>query len=238
MVLGMANTRQSMCVSSLAVHGLVLASRHAGFRRQVESFAILAADGQPVRWLMNCVCGFTLPERVCGTDLMDRVCAACASQGIGIYLYGSTAHVSARLHAKLCERYPALRIMGCEPSLFRPLSTEEDAVLVDRINASGAGVLFIGLGCPLQEQFAFVHRDRINAVAICCGAAFDFHAGEKGRAPRWMQDCGLEWLHRLLHEPRRLGMRYATTNAWFVWLVLRYHWRGILTGLRRRTRAG
>lgn len=220
-IIASARGRRRSEGSSLAVHGLVLAARDWKFRAKVEKFDILVPDGQPVRWLMNRT--FSLrQERVCGTDLMDRVCAACASQSVGVYLYGSTERVNLALRQALSSRYPSLIILGYEPSMFRPLSAEEDDALVDRVNSSGAGVLFVGLGCPLQEEFVHFHRSRVLPVQLCVGAAFDFVAGEKRRAPLWMQKTSLEWLHRLVQEPRRLAKRYGTTNAWFIWLTVRY----------------
>ncbi len=214
-----AKTRQPITVSSLAVHGLVLAARDSAYRAKVEQFDVLAADGHPVRWLMNRVSAPDLSARVSGTDLMERACGACAESGVGVYLYGSTERVNRSLARKLQERYPLLNVGGAEPSVFRPLTAREESELVARINSSGAGVLFVGLGCPLQEEFAHALKDRICLVQVCVGAAFDFLAGEKVRAPQWMQNRGLEWLHRLAAEPRRLWKRYLTTNITFLWLV-------------------
>src|ERR671935_252957 len=116
---------------------------------------------------------------------------------------GGSAAVAERLRANLLELCPKLRIAGCEAPPFRPLTPEEDRALVERINRSGAGLVFIGLGCPKQDLFAYEHRDSIRAVQVCVGAAFDFHAGVKPMAPVWMQRRGLEWLYRLVPGPRR-----------------------------------
>jgi len=116
----------------------------------------------------------------------------------------------------LITRFPNLKIVGYEPSVFRQLTKEEDEDLVKRVNKSGAGIIFIGLGCPLQEKFAFEHKNKINAVQICNGAAFDFLSGEKKMAPKWMQRCSLEWFFRLLNEPKRLYKRYLITNTIFL----------------------
>jgi exopolysaccharide biosynthesis WecB/TagA/CpsF family protein len=212
-----------MCVSSLAVHGLVCAARNPSFRAVVNAFDLLGADGHPVRWLLNLTSKNGLSERVCGTDLMALLCDRCATNGVGIYLYGSTHLVVEDLAGRLEERYPALVICGAEPSTFRDLdlSAEDDAALIERINSSGAGIVFLGLGCPLQECFAHAHRESIKPVQVCVGAAFDFLSGNKTRAPKWMQRHWLEWLYRLLQEPRRLGLRYLETNTLFVWLTLR-----------------
>ena len=107
-------------------------------------------------------------------------------------------------------------MVGAESPPFRALSPEEDSDVVRRINDSGAMIVFVGLGCPNQDHFAYEHGDRIHAVQVCVGAAFDFHAGVKKMAPRWMQRRGLEWLFRLGQEPARLWRRYAVTNSVFM----------------------
>lgn len=218
-----ATQRKALTVSSLAVHGLVTATRDADYCSQVETINVVAPDGHPVRWLMNRLYGLGLSDRVCGTDLMDMLCHECAAQGIGIYLYGSTVAVNTLLHRQLEARYPGLIISGAEPSVFRPLTDDEDNALVQRINGSGAGIVLLGLGCPLQEVFACAHRLSFQPVQVCVGAAFDFLSGNKRRAPRWMRSRGLEWLHRAIQEPRRLLWRYLSTNSGFVWLVLFHH---------------
>ena len=163
-----------------------------------------------------------MTDRVYGPETMLRVCERAAAEGLPIYLYGGASEDVLRdLEAKLLEKFPQLVIAGSEVPPFRPLTEEEDAAVVERINASGARFVFIGLGCPKQDHFAYEHRDLLQAVQLCVGAAFDFHAGRKKMAPRWMQKRGLEWLFRLGCEPRRLGMRYLTTNSVFIWKFLR-----------------
>jgi exopolysaccharide biosynthesis WecB/TagA/CpsF family protein len=112
--------------------------------------------------------------------------------------------------------FPNLRIAGWEPSAFRPLSKAEDDALVRRVNESGAGIIFLGLGCPLQEIFAYGHKGKFNATQICVGAAFDFHSGNKRMAPKWMQRYALEWFFRFSQEPRRLWRRYLISNTIFL----------------------
>jgi N-acetylglucosaminyldiphosphoundecaprenol N-acetyl-beta-D-mannosaminyltransferase len=220
-VLEKARQRRPGCVSSLAVHGVVTAALNPSFRAKVESFEILAPDGQPIRWWMNFRYHMAIRERVAGTDLMAALCHECSKQRVGIYLYGSTQAINDRLRERLLQQHSDLIVSGFEPSLFRPLSAAEDQALVARINRSAAGIVFLGLGCPLQEEFAYAHRDSILPVQVCVGAAFNFHAGDKTRAPHWMRHSGLEWLHRLMQEPRRLFKRYVHTNTLFVWLILR-----------------
>jgi N-acetylglucosaminyldiphosphoundecaprenol N-acetyl-beta-D-mannosaminyltransferase len=160
--------------------------------------------------------GFRDQRRVSGPDLMWALCERCAAEGLPIYCYGSSDQTLVLLAQRLQAAFPGLQV-AMESPPFRPLSVEEDAAAVDRINASGAGLVFVGLGCPKQERWMAEHRGRVHAVMLGVGAAFDFHAGTVARAPQWMQRTGLEWLHRLVSEPRRLWRRYLTTNSVFIW---------------------
>jgi exopolysaccharide biosynthesis WecB/TagA/CpsF family protein len=217
-VIEAAQQRQSAAVSFFAVHAVVTAGNDARLRDAVNRFAIIAPDGQPVRWALWLLHGIALPDRVYGPETTLRLCAAAARAGVSVYLYGSAnEEILAALQENLKAAYPNLKIAGAEVPPFRALAPEEDAALVERINASGAGIVLIGLGCPKQDWFAAAHVGRIQAVMACVGAAFDFHAGAKKMAPAWMQRCGLEWLYRLAQEPRRLGRRYVVTNTQFLW---------------------
>lgn len=214
-----AQHKHAGTVAHAAVHPVVSASRDPDFRLKLNQLDIVAPDGQPVRWALRWLHGVKLPDRVYGPEMMLRLCRRAAEAGVGIYLYGSSPAVIEKLRANLSRRFPALRILGSEAPPFRPLTAEEDKDVVERINGSGAGLAFIGLGSPLQETFAYEHRDTIKAVQLCVGAAFDFHAGSKKIAPKWMQRTGLEWLFRLVSEPRRLWRRYLYTNSLFLWLL-------------------
>jgi exopolysaccharide biosynthesis WecB/TagA/CpsF family protein len=215
-ILAAARARRASLVDHLSVHGLAEARRDPHFREALERFALVAPDGQPVRWALNLLFRAGLRERVYGPDLMARLCARAAEENIGVYLYGGSPEVLAELCKKLRTSHPDLHIMGAESPPYRPLTRSEDDAVVERIERSGAGLVFIGLGCPKQELFAAEHADRIHAVQLCVGAAFDFLAGAKPTAPRWMQDRGLEWLFRLASEPRRLWRRYFFANSIFL----------------------
>jgi len=218
-ILRAAEQRGGGVVSCHAVHAIVTASRDPALRDMVGRFDMITPDGQPVRWALNLLYGAGLRDRVYGPALMDKLCQQAAAQGVAIYLYGGSPEVAQQLPQRLQAKHPGLQIAGSESPPFRPLNPEEDQQVVDRINNSGAGLVFIGLGCPKQDMFAFEHRDRIHAVQICVGAAFDFHAGAKKSAPGWMQRRGLEWLFRLWEEPQRLWKRYLVTNSLFVWML-------------------
>jgi N-acetylglucosaminyldiphosphoundecaprenol N-acetyl-beta-D-mannosaminyltransferase len=212
--------RQSAVVTFLPVHGIVTAAQDQEYRKLINDFEIVAPDGQPVRWALNLFHGAGLEDRVYGPHAMRRICLRAAQSGIGIYLYGSTPDVLKNLSDRLTDWFPTLKIVGMEAPPFRPLTPEENDAACQRINASGAGIVFIGLGCPRQDEFAHANRDKIQAVQCCVGAAFDFHAGNKKMAPEFLQRHGLEWLFRLIQEPRRLWKRYFVTNSLFIGLCL------------------
>ncbi len=203
-------------VSCHAVHALITASGDPSLRARVNTFELVCPDGQPVRWAVNLLHGLHVADRVYGPTLMLRLCHGAAEAGIPIYLYGGSPVVAERLEANLVRLYPKLQIAGCEAPPFRPLQPEEDRAVVERINRSGAELVFIGLGCPKQDLFAHEHRKFLTAVQVCVGAAFDFHAGVKKMAPNWMQRHGLEWLYRVSQEPGRLWRRYLVTNSIFL----------------------
>jgi exopolysaccharide biosynthesis WecB/TagA/CpsF family protein len=211
-----ARDRIPSLVTAFAVHGVVTAAEDANFRRRIEDFHVVTPDGQPVRHALNLLYRAGLRDRVYGPELTLRLCRRAAECAVPVYLYGSTPQTVSKLRERLRARFPALRIVGAEPSVFRPLSANEDYLLIDRINRSNAGIVFIGLGCPKQEIFAHEHYPALRAVQVCVGAAFDFIAGTKRMAPCWMQNHSLEWLYRLSQEPRRLLGRYTRINAKFV----------------------
>jgi N-acetylglucosaminyldiphosphoundecaprenol N-acetyl-beta-D-mannosaminyltransferase len=210
-----AQGRESRYVCICNVHSLVTASQDAEFNRAVSQADMSTPDGMPVACMLRSL-GFSGQERINGPDLMWKYCERAARSGEVVYFYGSTSKTLQLLSAKLRTAFPTLRIGGFNSPPFRAVSEPEDEAIVASINRSGAGVVFVGLGCPKQEKWMASHRDRIHAVMIGVGAAFDYHAGTVQRAPMWMQRCGLEWLHRLCSEPRRLWKRYLVTNTIFV----------------------
>ncbi|MBT9538275.1 MAG: WecB/TagA/CpsF family glycosyltransferase [Thiobacillus sp.] len=213
-LLGWAHAHESRYVTICNVHVVVSASRDAAYRDIINGSDMATPDGAPVAWMLRRQ-GFANQSRVSGPDLMWALCERAASEDLPIYCYGSTDATLGLLEARLRVAFPALRVTTESPP-FRTLTAEEDAAAVDRINASDAGILFVGLGCPKQERWMAEHRGRVNAVMIGVGAAFDFHAGTVQRAPAWMRDNGMEWLHRLASEPGRLWKRYLVTNTLFI----------------------
>lgn len=218
-----AHESRYVCLSN--VHSVVLANREQGFGRALRLADMATPDGAPVAWAMRRF-GAPAQRRICGPDLMLALCDDAAEAGLPVFLYGSTQATLERLRDNLLRRFPRLRIAGLVSPPFRPLSDAEEDAIVARINDSGAALVFVGLGCPKQELWMQRHRGRIHAVMLGVGAAFDFHAGTLARAPRWMQRCGLEWLHRLASEPRRLWKRYLVTNSRFIAGILWQFLRG------------
>jgi N-acetylglucosaminyldiphosphoundecaprenol N-acetyl-beta-D-mannosaminyltransferase len=209
-----AGGRGYLCVA--AVHTVMACQEDPELREAVLGSSFTVPDGQPLVWAMNLL-GHSLPSRVYGPDLMIRACERAARTGRSFYLYGGREESLRRLATDLPERFPGLDVVGARHAPFRDLSPEEADAIAAEINASGADVVWVGLGVPLQEKWMAAMRDRLEVpVLVGVGAAFDFHAGLKAQAPGWMQRLGLEWAFRLSKEPRRLWRRYLRYNPRFV----------------------
>ncbi|CAN5808792.1 WecB/TagA/CpsF family glycosyltransferase [soil metagenome] len=206
-----------VCVAT--VHMVMEAFDSMEFRRIVNAADLATPDGRPLVWGLRAL-GVKDPYQVRGTDLMMRVVEKAAQDNIPIGLYGGTPEILEELVQVLKKRFPGLRVACRISPPFRPLSPEEDEAVTQQIADSGARILFVGIGCPKQERWMAAHKERILAVMLGVGAAFDFHVGRVRQAPHWMQAAGLEWAFRLLMEPRRLWKRYARHNPRFVGLFL------------------
>ena len=215
-----AEERESHCLTFSAVHMVMEAHDKPDYRATLNSLDMVNPDGMPVVWALR-VLGHKGATRVYGPDATVCLLKAAARQGIPVGFYGGSEATLARLVEQVKKNYRGIQIAYAFSPPFRKLTREEDAAIVDRINASGARFLFIGLGCPKQEQWMIDHRDRVPAVLLAVGAAFDFLAGTKPQAPRWMMRSGLEWVFRLGCEPRRLAGRYFKHNPRFIALVFR-----------------
>jgi N-acetylglucosaminyldiphosphoundecaprenol N-acetyl-beta-D-mannosaminyltransferase len=215
-ILEAARAGRALSVTACAVHALMEGHLDPDFGAALNQFEIVAPDGQPVRWGMRWTRQAKLRDRVYGPTLTLRVCQAAAREGLPVFFYGSTPETLARLTANLSQRMPELRIAGTQASRFRHCSLEERAADAERIRASGARIVFVGLGCPRQEWWVFHHRGDLPLPALAVGAAFDFHAGTLAQAPAWLQRAGLEWAFRLGAEPRRLWRRYAKLNPLYL----------------------
>lgn len=209
------DARQSRYVCICNVHSVVTATRDQEFKQVVNNADMATSDGAPIAWALRKL-GFPGQQRINGPDLMWRYLRIAEKEGQTVFFYGSTDETLQKLHASIAKEFPMLKIAGMHSPPFRALSAEEDTEEVDLINGSGANVVFVGLGCPKQEKWMADHRGRINAVMIGVGAAFDYHSGVVKRAPLWWQHNGLEWLYRLISEPKRLLKRYMVTNTLFI----------------------
>lgn len=223
-----AEAGRPLGVSALAVHGIMTGVLDRVHRYRLNQLELVVPDGQPVRWALNLLHGVGLTDRVYGPNLMLKACARAAECGLPIYLYGSTPEMLTALVERLKERYPALQIAGTRPSRFRRLTADEQSEVVRDIRESGAKMVFVGLGCPRQEIWAYEFREPVSMPVIAVGAAFAFHAGHLSQAPARLQNAGLEWLYRLVHEPKRLWKRYVLLNPLYLSLLLLQY-----LGLRR-----
>jgi N-acetylglucosaminyldiphosphoundecaprenol N-acetyl-beta-D-mannosaminyltransferase len=201
----------------------VLFQSNAALRAAYDDAALVLADGMPLVWTSRLL-RRSLPERVTGSDLVPALFTAVPSgRSLRVYLLGAAAGVAERAAANIVRRWPAIEVVGTySPALGFEHDADENAAILQRIAAARPDVLVVGLGAPKQELWVHAHRDRIAApIALCVGATIDFLADHIVRAPVWMQTSGLEWLHRLASQPRRLAKRYAR-DAWiFPQLVLR-----------------
>ena len=222
-ILDAAAHRRPFAVTALAVHGVMTGVQDDRHRALLASLDLVTPDGQPVRWALNAMYGTGLDDRVYGPELTLRVLRRLASDGLPVFLYGSTDETLARLTAALRSGVPDLRIAGAEPSKFRPLHAGEAEQLAERIRGSGARCVLVGLGCPRQEVFVAGMRPLLDMPLLAVGAAFDYHAGQLRTPPPWMQRRGLEWLWRLVLEPRRLWRRYLVLNPAYAARVLAQH---------------
>ena len=211
---------KSLAISPVAVHGIMTGLLDHVQRYRLNCLDMVLPDGQPVRWALKLLHKVPLPDRVYGPRLMSAVCVEAARLGIPIYLYGSTDDTLAKLCVRLREIFPSLSIVGAKGSKFRRLSVAEKDELASEIRDSGARIVFVGLGCPRQEVWAYEFRDQLSMPIIAVGAAFSFVSANSAQAPEWMQTRGLEWLFRLASEPRRLWKRYLLLNPMFLGSLL------------------
>lgn len=197
------------------VHTTVTAWEEPDYCRIQNGGMMAIPDGGPLSTLGRRR-GFGQMQRTTGPSLMEEMFRQ-TKRPLRHYFYGSSEDTLQLLRARMEEIWPQAEIAGMYSPPFRPLDAQEDAEICDMINATGADIVWVGLGAPKQERWMAEHQGRINGLMIGVGAGFDYHAGKLSRAPQWMQRCNLEWLYRLLQEPRRLFRRYLHTNLSFIW---------------------
>jgi N-acetylglucosaminyldiphosphoundecaprenol N-acetyl-beta-D-mannosaminyltransferase len=211
--------RHALCLCPVDAHSVLEARKDQEVARFLDEAAFTVPDGMPLvrvaRWT-----GFPRAERARGADLMWRILEGTSGTEIRHFFYGGRDGVADALASRVAGAFPGVRVAGtfCPP--FRPLTSEEERDVVQRIHASGADVVWVGLSTPGQHRWAARMRSRLDVKLIgVVGAAFDYHTGALRPAPAWMQAASLEWLYRLAQEPRRLGRRYLEVVPGFVWLV-------------------
>lgn len=206
-----------ICVSN--VHTTVTAFEDPDYC-SVQNGGILAIpDGGPLSSVGR-MRGYKDMQRTTGPNYMGEILKISAEKGYRHYFYGSTPETLEKLKKALIHDYPGIQIIGLYSPPFRPLTEEEDQDIVDKINQAEADFVWVGLGAPKQERWMAEHQGRIVGMMVGVGAGFDYFAGNIKRAPKWMQNCNLEWLYRLLQDPRRLFARYFHTNLKFIWCAV------------------
>ncbi|MFC1584927.1 WecB/TagA/CpsF family glycosyltransferase [Fibrobacterota bacterium] len=213
-------------VSVAPVYNLVCALRDPELMEIENQADMVTTDGMPLVWILKSR-GYRDCGRVYGPVLMLKVLEMAEAGAYPVYFYGCTDEVLALLSAKLKARYPGLVIAGYHAPPFRPLTEEENQTVVDKIAECGARIVFVGLSSPKQERWMFHNRNKLeNCVMLGVGAAFMFHAGKVRQAPPFIQGLGLEWLFRLVMEPKRLWRRYLFGNSYFIWRLIRSRFQG------------
>jgi len=206
-----------VCVTG--VHGVMEAQSNPNFLRILNRSLITTPDGMPTVWVGR-LQGYRDMRRVYGPDYMLELCRSSVEKGYTHFLYGGKEKVAERLAETLNRRFPGIRIVGTYTPPFRPLNAIEEATLVAHVAAAKPDIIWVGLSTPKQEQFMSAYIGRLNTrLMIGVGAAFDIHTGRIADAPRWVKVSGLQWLHRLSQEPKRLWRRYLINNPRFLWNI-------------------
>jgi len=219
-ILGWIAKRCSHFICVRDVHGVMRAQDDPELAEIHERAGLVTPDGMPLVWILRSR-GYRDTSRVCGADLVAALCEASLKTGARHYFFGGKPGVAERMATELTRQFPGLKIAGLSTPPFRSLAPDEDAVITDRIASASPDIVWVGLSTPKQEYWMRDHVGLIpGATLIGVGAAFDFYAGDVKRAPHWMRGSGLEWLHRLMSEPRRLWRRYLIFAPKFVWQII------------------
>ena len=211
-----AGKHQPYSVFALPVHGIIENHNDDEMKVATRAANMIVPDGQPVRWCMNHFHNVGLTDRVYGPTLTLHVLKKANPLGLRVFLYGGKSEETTKKFAAFIQsRYPNVKICGT----YREDDPAADTLTPEMINEAQPHIVLVGRGCPRQEKWIAKNQSQVNAAMMAVGAAFSFHAGEISQAPKWMQDRGLEWLHRLMTEPRRLWKRYLVTNTTFLYLL-------------------
>lgn len=206
------------CVAN--VHMLIEAHNDKSFANIVSNANVITPDGKPLTWALK-ILYHIRQERVAGMDLLPDLLESAVDNNIPVYFYGGTEELLGETKEFLHLKYPYLHVAGMYSPPFRKLFNEEEEEIINNINNSGAGLVFVILGCPKQECWMSTMKGHVKAVMIGVGGALPVMIGKKKRAPVWMQKAGMEWFYRLAQEPKRLFKRYAVTNSQFLFMLLK-----------------
>ena len=205
-----------VCFST--VHMVMESHDSPAFGEKVNAADMIVTDGMPLVWMQK-LQGKRDAHRIRANDLMIMLCRYAAENDISVGFYGGSQEVIDAIRERASREFPGLNVAYAYSPPFRPLTPDEDEQIVRQINDADPAILFMGLGCPKQENWMAAHRDRLKAVMLGVGASFDFFAGNVRESPEWMGRLGLEWLYRLTQEPKRLWRRYLILNPRFMWLA-------------------
>ena len=217
-ILALARSNQSAYVCVASVHQLIEAHQDASFAKIPHAANIVTPDGMPITWALKILYGIR-QERIPGMDLLPLLLKEAEKNSISVFFYGGTEPMLEKTNQFVSKHFPKLQVAGSYSPPFRPLTADEELNIAEMINQSRAQLVFVVLGCPKQERWMYLMKGRIQSTMIGIGGALPVLVGIQSRAPRWMQKNGLEWLYRLLQEPRRLWKRYFVTNSKFIYLL-------------------
>jgi N-acetylglucosaminyldiphosphoundecaprenol N-acetyl-beta-D-mannosaminyltransferase len=205
-----------VCFST--VHMTMEAHDDPEFAKIVNGADLIVTDGMPIVWMQK-LQGKKDANRVRANDMMIALCAYAAEKNLSVGFYGGKPEVIDKIRERAGRDHPDLKIAYAFSPPFRPLAEAEDAEITAEINRAAPDILFMGLGCPKQENWMAAHQEKLKAVMLGVGASFDFYAGNVKESPAWLGKLGLEWLFRFMQEPKRLWRRYLILNPRFVWLA-------------------
>jgi len=217
-VIDLAAQKKSSYVCFGNVHMTIEAYKRNSFFEKINAADFLFADGKPIASACNLLY-HKKQERICGPDFTPAVLKKANEKKLSVFIYGSTQDVIMACKEKIAKEFPNIHFAGAISPPFRTLTDEELNSDIEKINRSGAQLVFVALGCPKQEEWVANNSSKINGVLLAVGAAIPFFAGFEKRAPKWMQNLALEWFYRLMQQPKRLFGRYMYTNSYFLFLL-------------------
>jgi N-acetylglucosaminyldiphosphoundecaprenol N-acetyl-beta-D-mannosaminyltransferase len=211
------NSKGYVCVTG--VHGVMEAQSDANLKRIINQSTLTVPDGRPTVWV-GWLHGLFEMRQVTGPDLMLKICELSAQKGYTHFFYGGNPGVAEDLKSVLTHRFPGLNVVGCYCPPFRPLNAQEEAALAHTISQLKPDFFWVGLSTPKQEKFMHEYLSKLDTrLMLGVGAAFDIHTGRIKDAPYWMKLSGVQWLHRLCQDPRRLWRRYLINNPKFLYRI-------------------